>query len=148
MEFCNPGSRVGSFPSQTLIIMLLRWPKFHTSRFITTSMNNYPGNHRMLVYKKGFVHQIVSRSFPFNTSLKSHVIITSDPTCVLLHPHIANLAIDNNLFTKILVCLATWYNKPVGAVHRQVSINDMEVWGKVQVVEGDTMIASLLVKSS
>ena len=74
--------------------------------------------------------------------------ITGDPTCILLHPHIINPVIDNSLFTKILVCLATRYNKTVGTVRRHVSVDNVEVWGKVQVVDGDTMVASSLVKSS
>ena len=72
----------------------------------------------------------------------------ADPTCMLLHPHVANPEIDNGLFTKILVCLATRYNKGVGAMRRHISVKDIEEWGKVQIVGGDTMVASSLVKSS
>jgi hypothetical protein len=52
------------------------------------------------------------------------------------------------MFTKILVCLATRYNKTVGTVRRHISVDDVEVWGKVQVIDGDTMVASSLVQSS
>ena len=75
--------------------------------------------------------------------------IAADPTCMLLHPHVAKPEIDNGLFTKILVCLATRYDKGVGAMRRHVSVKGIEEWGKVQIVGGgDTMVASSLVKSS
>jgi hypothetical protein len=67
---------------------------------------------------------------------------------MLLHPHVVNPSIDKSLFTKILVCLATRYNKTVGTVRRHVSVDNVEVWGKVQVIDGDTMVASSLVQSS
>jgi hypothetical protein len=81
----------------------------------------------------------------------AHVLVSgmADPTCMLLHPHVANPVIDNGLFLKILVCLATRYNKTVSAVRRHLSVNDIELWGKVQIVDGgDTMVASSLVKNS
>jgi hypothetical protein len=115
-------------------------------------MKNCPGNQKM--HKKAFVHQIVSKSF--SPSLIDYIaqgyfilFIYLDPTCMLLHPHVTNPVIDNALFAKILVCLATWYDKTVGAVRRHLSISDIEVWGKVQIVGGgDTMVASSLVKTS
>ena len=68
---------------------------------------------------------------------------------MLLPPHIVNpVTIKNSLFTKILVCLATQYNKTVGTIRCHVSVDEVEVWGKVQVVDGDTIVASSLVRSS
>ena len=115
-------------------------------------MKNCHGNQETWIHEKVFVHQIVSKfisaSHPFFDSLAQGDGIT-DPTCLLLHPHVPNPVIENGLFTKILICLATRYNKSVGAVRRHISVNNIELWGKVQIVGGgDTMVASSLVKSS
>ena len=145
---CNCGSRVTGFPFQILIIMSLPWLRFHISRFATICMKNCHGNQGM--HKKGCVHWIVSKFISYLLYLaQGDGVSNSDPTCMLLHPHVTNPVIDNSLFTKILVCLATWYNKTVGALHQHLSVKDIELWGKVRIVSGgDTMVASSLVKSS
>lgn len=100
------------------------------------------------MHKKGFVHQIVSKLISYLLYLAQGDGV-SDPTCMLLHPHVTNPVIDNGLFTKILVCLATRYNKTVGSLCQHLSVKDIELWGKVQIVGGgNTMVASSLVKSS
>ena len=82
-------------------------------------------------------------------SVLSQLVIFADSICKLLHPHIANPVINNGLYTKILVCLATQYNKSVSAVRQHVSVNEIELLGMVQIVGGgDTMVASSLVKHS
>ena len=145
---CNRGSRVDGFLSPTLIITLSPWLRFHTSRLATIFMKNCHINQETWVYEKASVHQIVSvPPYPIDYFSQGGGIV--DPTCMLLHPHVANPVIDNGLFTIILVCLATRYNKTVGAVRRHVSVNDIELWGKVQIVGGgDTMVASSLLKYS
>lgn len=148
---CNRGSRVDDFPLQTLIIMLSPWLRFRISRFAIICMKNCHGNQETWVHKKGFVRQIVSKLLISlsTTTRMLKVLVFKDPTCMLLHPHVANPVIDNGLFTKIIVCLATRYNKTVGAVRQHLSVNDIEQWGKVQIVGGgDTMVASSLVKYS
>ena len=36
----------------------------------------------------------------------------------------------------------------MGTIHCHVSVDEVEVWGKIQVVDGDTIVASSLVRSS
>jgi hypothetical protein len=143
---CNRGSRVDGFPSRILIIMLSLWPRSHISRSATIFMKNCHENQEFRIHKKGLAHRIVSK---FVSPYLFKLLTSADPTCTLLHPYVANPVIDNGLFTKIIVCLATRYNKTMGAVRRHLLINYIESWGKVQIVGGgDTIIASSLIKSS
>jgi hypothetical protein len=147
---CNRGSRVDGFPLQTSIIMLSPWLRFPISRSATICMRNCHGNQETRLHKRGLVRRIVSKF----VSLISFWLSCwrswySDPTCMLLHPHVANPVIDNGLFSKILVCLATRYNKTVRAVRQCLSAVDIELWGKVNIVGGgDTIVASSLGTSS
>ena len=149
VKSCNHGSRVDDFPSQTLIITSSPWLRLHISRYGIICRKICPGNQEKRLPKKAFVHRIVSKiSIPPIDNL-AKISGIADPKCTLLHPHVTKPVIENGLFTKILVCLATRYEKPVGAVRQHLSVDNIELWGKVQIVGGgDTMVASSLVKGS
>jgi hypothetical protein len=72
-----------------------------------------------------------------------------DPTSVLCFPREKNPTISPGLRAKILAALATRYDKPLAAVRRHFSDQNVEFWGKIRRLgEGDTMRAAAMMKSS
>jgi hypothetical protein len=73
----------------------------------------------------------------------------SDPTCTLLPPRRSSSSIPEFLVGKIIISLATRFNKSISEVRRHFSVDYVEQWARVQRLEGgDDMYASTFVKPS
>jgi hypothetical protein len=74
----------------------------------------------------------------------SHLPV-ADPGYVLLPPQRPSSTISNSLGNKIAICLSTRYDKPMATVRKYFSLQDVQQWGCVRVLDdGDDMHSSAL----
>jgi len=78
----------------------------------------------------------------------SHLPI-ADPGYVLLPPQRPSSTISNSLGNKIAICLSTRYDKPLATIRKYFSLQDVQQWGRVRVLDdGDDMHASALYRQA
>ena len=81
---------------------------------------------------------------PHSSRNQAHFSLT-DPTCILLTPWRPSSTIPSSVIDKIIISLATRYEKSVTAIRSHFSQDFVEQWGRVRWLEGgDDMYASSL----
>ena len=76
--------------------------------------------------------------------IHAHIYIHSlDPMLVLGYPRQIHTTISQGLLSKIIVTLVTRYNTTRTIIKRHLSVQDIEIWGKIRRLDGgDTMRAA------
>ena len=81
---------------------------------------------------------------PHSSRNQAHFSLT-DPTCILLTPRRPSSTIPSSVINKIIISLATRYEKSITAIRSHFSQDFVEQWGRVRRLEGgDDMYASSL----
>lgn len=103
---------------------------------------------RKTVYRPERLHTLLVRAWHYFYYQAANMYIYLDPTCALLPPHRISEPLEPGLGKRIIVSLATRFDKPVATIKKYFKPDEVDQWAKVERLEGgDRMLASSMLTS-